>query len=70
MKASLTFDLPSDQYEYNCAVNSVKYRVCLEMLSEALRNEMKFNAQPNSPEHYVELFWEIVNENGIRLHND
>jgi hypothetical protein len=69
MKAKLIFNLPDDQYDYDCAVNGAKYKHALEALSTAFRNEMKSKYVENA-EHFMDIFWETLNEQDVRLHHD
>lgn len=66
MKAILEFELPDDSREYQIYINAEKYRSALEALSLALRQEMKYKVE-NTGEHYMELFWEILNKEGVNL---
>jgi hypothetical protein len=64
MKAVMEFNLPEDEYEYECAINAKAYRDTLYQLYQRLRNEMKYKEIENS-EHYMELFWEVLNNNNV-----
>jgi len=64
MKVTMEFNLPEDQYEYECAYNGKVYRDALHQLKERLRAEMKYREIENS-EHYMELFWEVMNNNNV-----
>lgn len=64
MKVSMEFNLPEDEYDYECAINGKAYRDTLHQLYERLRNEMKYKEIENS-EHYMEMFWEVLNNNNV-----
>ena len=64
MKVTMEFTLPDEQYEYECSVNAKAYRDVLHQLHYRLRTEMKYKEIENS-EHYMELFWEILNNNNV-----
>jgi len=69
MKAKLIFNLPDDQYEYDCAVQGRKFKDALEALSSAFRNEMKYTGTHDA-EHFMDIFWETLNDHDVRLHHD
>ena len=72
MKATLTFNLPEDNEEFNRAVKSADYYVCLFDLFQYLRREIKYNEQlsdieRDTFERILEEFNEILTENGIEI---
>jgi hypothetical protein len=72
MKATLTFNLPEDNEEFNRAVKAADYYVCLFDLFQYLRREIKYNEQlsdieRNTFERIREEFNGILTENGIEL---
>jgi hypothetical protein len=42
MTATLTFNLPDDQYEYNYTLNAVRYKDALSEIMDAMHNEVKY----------------------------
>jgi hypothetical protein len=42
MKATLTFELPDDQYEYNYTLNAARYKDALSDIMDMIRNEVKY----------------------------
>lgn len=42
MKATLTFDLPDDQYSYDYTLNAARYKDALEDIMNIMRNEVKY----------------------------
>jgi hypothetical protein len=72
MKATLTFNLPEDNEEFNRAVKSADYYVCIFDLFQYLKREMKYNEQLSDIERDTferirEEFKEILTENGIEI---
>jgi hypothetical protein len=72
MKATLTFNLPEDNEEFNRAVKSADYYVCLFDLFQYLRREIKYNEQLSDIERDTferirEEFNGILTENGIEI---
>ncbi len=72
MKATLTFNLPEDNEEFNRAVKSADYYVCLFDLFQYLKREIKYNQQLsgieiNTFEKIIEEFNGILTENGIEI---
>ena len=41
MTATLTFNLPDDQYEYNYTLNAARYKDALTDIMDIMRNEYK-----------------------------
>jgi hypothetical protein len=71
MKATLKFNLPEDEFEFNCAVKSTKMYFALTEIKEELRaiwkyEELKEN-QFEMVERLREKFFEILTENEINL---
>ena len=46
MKATLTFTLPEERYEYDCANRGAEYRHCLSEFDEYLRRVVKYDGDP------------------------
>ena len=71
MKATLKFNLPEDEFEFNNAVKSMKMYFALTEIKEELRaiwkyEELKEN-QFEMVERIREKFFEILTENEINL---
>lgn len=71
MKATLKYNLPDDEFEFNCAVKSMKMYFALTEIKEELRaiwkyEELKEN-QFEMVERIREKFFEILLENEINL---
>jgi hypothetical protein len=72
MKATLTFNLPEDNEEFNRAIKAADYYVCLFDLFQYLKREIKYNEQLSDIERSTfetikEEFNGILTENGIEL---
>lgn len=66
MKASIEFELPENQREYELCVNAERFYEALLALESALRQEMKYKIEQTG-EHYMEMFYDILNDKGVRL---
>jgi hypothetical protein len=71
MKATIEYNLPDDEFEFNCAVKSTKMYFALTEIKEELRaiwkyEELKEN-QFEMVERIREKFFEILLENEINL---
>ena len=71
MKATIEYNLPEDEFEFNCAVKSTKMYFALTEIKEELRaiwkyEELKEN-QFEMVERIREKFFEILLENEINL---
>jgi hypothetical protein len=42
MRATLTFDLPDDQFAYDYTLNAVRYKDALTDIMNIMRNEVKY----------------------------
>jgi hypothetical protein len=42
MKATLTFDLPDDQFAYDYTLNAARYKDALTDIMNIMRNEVKY----------------------------
>jgi hypothetical protein len=72
MKATLTFNLPEDNEEFNRAVKAADYYVCLFDFYQYLRTQLKYNEQLSDIERDTferirEEFKEILTENRIEI---
>lgn len=69
MKATLTFNLPEEQSEFNDAVRGTDYLYALNKIREYLRSELKYNEQLTDLER--KAFEKVREEfNGILTDND
>ena len=72
MKATLTFNLPEEQSEFNDAVKGTDYIYALNKIKEYLRSELKYNQNLTDIEYKTiekvrEEFNKILTENKIEL---
>ena len=71
MKATLKYNLPEDEFEFNCAVKSTKMYFALTEIKDELRAIWKYEDlkenQFEMVERIREKFFEILNENEINL---
>jgi hypothetical protein len=71
MKVKLEYNLPDDQFEFECAVKSTKMYFALTELKEELRSIWKYEElkqnQFEMVERIREKFFEILTENEINL---
>ena len=72
MKATLEFNLPDDQDDFQDAVNGQKWRLMVWNFDQKLRSQLKYNDKL-SPEQYKvyeeirDLLWEKIGEEGLSL---
>ena len=71
MKATLKFNLPEDEFEFNNAVKSMKMYFALTEIKEEIRSVLKYgelrDEQYKFIEEFNEKFHEILNDNEINL---
>jgi hypothetical protein len=71
MKATLKYNLPDDDFEFNCAVKSTKMFFALTEIKDELRRIWKYEElkenQFEMVERIREKFFEILIENEINL---
>lgn len=71
MKVKLEYNLPDDQFEFECAVKSTKMFFALTEIKDELRSIWKYEElkenQFEMVERIREKFFEILNENEINL---
>lgn len=72
MKATLTFNLPEDQDDFNNAVKGIDYKIALQEIAEYLRRELKYNQSLTDIEYKTiekvrEEFNGILTDNDINL---
>lgn len=72
MKATLTFNLPEDQDDFNNAVKGIDYKIALQEIAEYLRRELKYNQNLSDIEYQTiekvrEEFNGILTDNDINL---
>ena len=66
MKATLEFNLPEDQDDFNYANNGFKYYMALVEMDQWLRSEYKYNGKEEMYE-VREKLREIIFENNVKL---
>lgn len=72
MKATLTFNLPYDAYDYDCANNGIKYRRVIQDLLSHLRTKTKHpdSAMPDAAleayERTSAILFDLLDEYGVR----
>lgn len=70
-KITVKYDLPDEQYEYECAANGAKYRCVLDEMSNYFRKKFKYeeldDATSKALEECQAHFFECINTNGIEL---
>jgi len=62
--ATLTFTLPDDRYEYDCARNGADYRRILQDMDHWLRTQHKYNNKPWADVARDQL-WQIIHDHGV-----
>lgn len=71
MNATLTFNLPTDQAEYEFAINGFQYFNALDDIREYLRQKVKYGnlkgTELKAFEAMYEKFFEILMDNKISL---
>jgi hypothetical protein len=71
MKVKLEYNLPDDQFEFECAVKSTKMYFALTEIKDELRSIWKYEElkenQFEMVERIMEKFFEILQENEINL---
>ena len=71
MKATLTFDLPEEQEEFELASNAVNYSIALSDIDNYLRSKIKYadltEEQYKVYEEIREQLWCYINDNGIKM---
>lgn len=71
MKATLKFNLPEDEFEFNCAVKSTKMYFSLNEIMEDFRAILKYGELKENEYEIIhkmkERFHVILNDNEINL---
>jgi hypothetical protein len=71
MEAKLKYNLPDDQFEFECAVKSTKMYFALTEIKEEIRSVLKHgelrDEQYKFIEEFNEKFHEILSDNEINL---
>jgi hypothetical protein len=71
MEAKLKYNLPEDDFAFNCAVKSMKMYFALTEIKEEIRSVLKYgelrDEQYKFIEEFNEKFHEILNDNEINL---
>ncbi len=70
MDAMLNFDLPEDNFEFQCAINGVALRRSICDFQEYMRQMYKYNerisdAEKEMIQHLREQFQEMLEGNGV-----
>ena len=70
MDAMLNFDLPEDNFEFQCAINGIALRRSICDFQEYMRQMYKYNERISDDEkkmiqHLCEQFQEILEDNGV-----
>jgi hypothetical protein len=70
MDAMLSFDLPEDNFEFQCAINGVALRRSICDFQEYMRQMYKYNerisdAEKEMIQHLREQFQEMLENNGV-----
>lgn len=47
MKAILEFNLPEDEYNHECAMNGIHYKIVLDDMDTYFRGRLKYEDLPN-----------------------
>lgn len=66
MKATLEFNLPDDQEDFNHATNGFNYYMALVEMDQWLRAEYKYNDNEEMYELRVKLR-EIISDNNVKI---
>lgn len=77
MKATLTFTLPDEEYEFQCAKDGSGYRRTLSDINECLRSITKHGATvphgatlsewQDAAEHLRTVLWELLRESNLTI---
>ena len=70
MDAMLNFNLPEDNFEFQCAINGIALRRSICDFQEYMRQMYKYNERISDDEkkmiqHLREQFQEILEDNGV-----
>ena len=70
MKATLTFNLPEDQVEYEYTLNAVRYKDALSEIMNMMRRKDKFNDYDGMTAEIVAQLYDDMCEivEGLELH--
>jgi hypothetical protein len=71
MKATLKYNLPDDEFEFNCAMKSTKMYFALTEIKEEIRSVLKYGELRDDQYKFIEelqeKFHEILTDNEINL---
>ena len=72
MKATIEFNLPDDQDDFQDAVNGQKWRLMVWDFDQHLRSQLKYNDKLSSEQYKVyeeirDLLWEKISGAGLSL---
>ena len=70
MKATLTFNLPDDQYEYEYTLNAARYKDALSDIMQLMRKTDKWNEYDEKTAEVVANLYEQMCDivEGLELH--
>lgn len=66
MKATIEYNLPDDQEDFNHATNGFNYYMALVEMDQWLRSEYKYNGREEMYE-VREMLREIISENNVKI---
>lgn len=72
MLATLKFNLPEEQLEFDCAIAGADYKAVLEELNQKLRNEVKYGNDFSAEQREAfakvrEWVFQLLEEFNVRL---
>ena len=68
MKARLEYNLPTEQTEFQAALNALEYKAALRAIDEALRSRAKYGDKPETTwQEARDLFWSHIPQ-GLEIH--
>ena len=62
MKATLTFNLPDDQYSYDYTLNAARYKDALSDIMNIMRNEVKYGNHEQCTAEVLDNLYEQFGE--------
>ena len=73
MKATLEFDLPDNQHDFDCAIDGAKWMSAMWDLNDWLRSQTKYPLDTMSDDTHQAFedarakLYEILNDEGLKL---
>ncbi len=68
MKATLSFNLPDEEYAYRLAINGARYQAALYDLRMAIRDKVKYAVEATTTwDDVSDMFWQIIREADVEL---